>query len=73
VIRIFNRLCHTCHQEKMIRYYIHNWQKVYTFVLPFPYCDECAKYKTGLTLYDDWVRFGAIIDCVAFRNNEKLS
>lgn len=73
MIRIFNRHCHTCHQQKPVRYYIHNWQKAYTFVLPFPYCNECAQGKAGLTLYEEWVRFGAIIDAIAFRNNAALS
>jgi len=68
----FNRLCHSCKQEKPVKYYIAEWQKTYEIPMPFAYCNECASNKKGLMLHRDWVAFREAMG-KAGRNNAGLS
>lgn len=66
------RRCIKCKLDKFVQYYIHEWQKDYEYILPFPICDECASKRTDLVLYCKWIRVLGAMD-TAQRNNAVLS
>lgn len=49
------RKCHICDKQCPTRYYIAEWQKIYIDPLPLAHCEECAKSRNDLILYNDYI------------------
>lgn len=52
---MMKRKCHLCKQERPVQYYISEWQKRFMIPLPFLFCEECAKSRGDLMLYDEYI------------------
>jgi hypothetical protein len=56
MIRRLNITCIVCREKgKAVRRYITERQKAYINILPFPFCEVCAKSRGDLMLYEDYI------------------